>query len=257
LLKILPKGGQKMRGFILIFWIFTLMMLCGFCVAENFSDDFNDGDMDGWVVVDDPDSLMSDASASTWQVQNGSIDGPAVYQGSNRWGDPTDQISLGTYLVYEGLEWTDFIFEFDTIANDNDGLGFVWRWKDRLNHYRYMMVIDTGSRGPFRRIEKRLGAKGDEFPYYEFLAKNEDSYSEGVVMHLSVEVVGQDMAVSMDGKEILSATDSDYDKGTIGFALYAEQAYFDNVQVTDLGSAVEPGGKATTNWGRIKSRISQ
>jgi len=247
-----------MRGLIFMFSIFTLMVLGSLCIAADFSDDFEDGDMDGWVVVDDPDALMSDTSPSTWAVQGGPIDGSAVYQGSNRWGDPTDQISLGTYLVYDEVEWTDFIFEFDTIANDNDGLGFVWRWKDRLNHYRYMMVIDTGSRGPFRRIEMRLGdGAGDEFPFYEFLAESKDSYTEGVVMHLSVEVAGTKMTVFMDGKEVFSADDPTYDQGKIGFALYAEQAYFDNVEVTDLGGAVEPGGKVATNWARIKSGYTQ
>jgi len=133
----------------------------------------------------------------------------------------------------------------------------VWRWQDRLNHYRYMMVIDTGSRGPFRRIERRLGDEGDEFPFYEFLAESKDSYTEGVVMHLSVEVAGTTMTVSMDNKEIFSADDPTYDQGKIGFALYAEQAYFDNVEVTDLGGAVEPVGKVATNWARIKSGYIQ
>ncbi len=243
-----------MRRFVFLFLAFTMMMFCAICIGADFSDDFDDGDMDGWVVVDDPDELMSDKAPSTWEVKAGPINGAAVYQGSNRWGDPTDQIALGTYLIYDNAEWVDFTFEFDTIANDDDGLGFVWRWKDRLNHYRYMMVIDPGSRGPFRRIERRLGDDGDEFPFYEFLADSKDSYAQNVEMHIKVEVRGTKMTVSIDDKEILTANDDTYDMGKIGFALYAEQAYFDNVQVTDLGGAVEAGGKAATNWGWLKSR---
>jgi len=242
---------MRILGFLLL----VMGLACNVAVAANFSDDFDDGNMDGWVVVDDPDELMSDKSASTWGVQGGPLNGMAVYQGSNRWGDPTDQISLGTYLIYDEAEWTDFIFEFDTVAADNDGLGFVWRWKDRLNHYRYMMVIDTGSRGPFRRIERRLGdADGDKFPFYEFLAKSSDSYTQGVPINLRVEARGATMTVFMDNKEVLKAEDRTYSKGKIGFALYAEQAYFDNVKVTDLGSAVELGGKVATSWGWLKSR---
>jgi hypothetical protein len=248
--------AKGMRYF--VFSTFMLMMLCAPCIGDDFSEDFEDGDMEGWVVVDDPDRLMSDASPSSWGVRGGPIDGMAVYQGSNRWGDPTDQISLGTYLIYDNTEWVDFIFEFDTVAQDNDGLGFVWRWKDRLNHYRYMMVIDPGSRGPFRRIERRLGDDdGDEFPFYEFLAKSGESYTQGVPIHLSVEVRGSKMTVFMDGKEVLSADDDTYDSGKIGFALYAEQAYFDNVKVTGLGGAVKPYGEAVINWGWIKSGYAQ
>jgi len=169
----------------LLFLVAILLAISPLCMGANFKDDFEDGDMEGWVVVDDPDELMSDKAPSTWEVKGGPIKGDAVYQGSNRWGDPTDQIALGTYLIYDAAEFVDFVFEFDTIANDNDGLGFVWRWKDRLNHYRYMMIIDPGSRGPFRRIEIRLGDDGDDFPFYEFLAKSTDSYTQGALIHLS------------------------------------------------------------------------
>ncbi len=233
--------------------ILISMMLCAICIGDSFEDDFEDGDMEGWVVVDDPDKLMSDNSPSTWEVKPGPINGMAVYQGSNRWGDPTDQISLGTYLIYDNAEWTNFTFEFDTVANDDDGLGFVWRWQDRLNHYRYMMVIDPGSRGPFRRIERRLGDEGDEFPFYEFLAESNESYAQGVEMHMMVEVTGNKMTVFIDDKEVLTATDDTYAEGKVGFAIYAEQAFFDNVVVTDLGTAVvKPSDKLAVSWGRLK-----
>jgi len=244
-----------MYKFIIITALFAMLVLYSICIAADFSDDFEKG-MDNWVVVDDPDELMSDKSPSSWEVKAGPIKGKAAYQGSNRWGDPTDQISLGTYLIYDKAEWADLSFEFDTVANDNDGLGFVWRWKDRLNHYRFMTVIDTGSRGPFRRIEKRLGADGDKFPYYEFLAKSEDSYTQGVPIHFKVLMEGTKMTVFMDDKEVLSATDKTYDKGKIGFALYAEQAYFDNVELKELNAAVDPRSKIAAKWGRIKSDYS-
>lgn len=236
-----------------LLFLFLLFIIVGnLAMAANFTDDFESGDMASWVVVDDPDELMSDKSPSTWEIKGGPIKGKAVYQGSNRWGDPTDQISLGTYLIYDEAEWTDFSLSFDVIANDNDGMGCVWRWKDRLNHYRFMTVMDPGSRGPFRRIERRLGDKGDEFPFYEFLAKSDESYVQGVVINIRVEVKGTKMTVFMDNKEVLTATDDTYDKGKIGFALYAQQAYFDNVKVTDLGSAVEPIGKTAVKWGELK-----
>ena len=244
---------ERMGGRVFLFSGFVMVMFCTICMGGSFSDDFSDGDMEGWVVVDDPDNLMSDAAPSSWEVKGGPINGQAVYQGSNRWGDPTDQISLGTYLIYDQAEWNDFIFEFDTVANDNDGLGFVWRWQDRLNHYRCMMVIDPGSRGPFRRIEKRLGEDGDDFPYYDFLATSLESYTQGVPMHMKVEVVGTKMTVFIDDEEVLTADDDTYDVGKIGFALYAEQAYFDNVEVTEIARAVEPGGKSAASWGHIKS----
>ncbi len=239
-----------MRIFMLFF--IAMMTITPLCIGANFKDDFEKG-MDDWVVVDDPDELMSDKAPSTWEVKNGPIDGKAVFQGSNRWGDPTDQIALGTYLIYDKAEFVDFMFEFDTIANDNDGMGCVWRWKNRLNHYRYMMVIDPGSRGPFRRIERRLGADGDKFPYYEFLAKSNESYTQGLLIHIGVEVKGSKMTVFMDGNQVLTADDKTYDSGKIGFALYAQQAFFDNVKVTDLSGAVGSSGKLVSKWASLKS----
>jgi len=238
----------------LLFLVAIILAITPLCMADNFKDDFEDGGMEGWVVVDDPDELMSDAAPSTWEVKGGPIGGKAVYQGSNRWGDPTDQIALGTYLIYDGAEFVDFKFEFDTVANDNDGLGCVWRWQDRLNHYRFMTVIDPGSRGPFRRIERRLGEDGDDFPFYEFLAKSTDSYPQSTEIHISVEVKGTKMTVYMDDELALTADDATYDVGKIGFALYAEQAFFDNVEVTDLGGAVDPNGKLASTWGDIRSK---
>jgi hypothetical protein len=101
----------------------------------DFSDNFEDGNMDGWVIVDEPNELMGDKTPSDWRVINGPINGKAVYQSTNRYGDPNvvSYGHLGTFLIYDRAEWKDFIFEFDTLPNDNDGLGFVWRWKDRLN----------------------------------------------------------------------------------------------------------------------------
>ena len=245
-----------MFKFVSIISVFTMAVFCSICISADFFDDFEKG-MDDWVVVDDPDELMSDKAPSSWTVKASPINGMAVYQGSNRWGDPTDQIALGTYLIYNKAEWADFIFEFDAFAEDDDGLGFVWRWKDRLNHYRFMTVIDPGSRGPFRRIERRLGADGDKFPYYEFLAKSNDSYSQSVVIHFKVVVEGTKMTVYMDNKEVLSATDKTYDKGKIGFALYAEQAYFDNVELKELNAAVNPESKVAIKWGWAKSSYNR
>jgi len=61
------------------------------------------------------------------------------------------------------------------------------------------------------------------------------------------------MTVFMDDKEVLTADDATYDAGKIGFALYAEQAFFDNVEVTDLGGAVDSKDKLASKWGSIKS----
>ncbi|MBD3185004.1 hypothetical protein GF312_22160 [Candidatus Poribacteria bacterium] len=213
-----------------------------------------DGD---WVVYDEDD--LGDPGPSSWEVLDSPIDGPAMSQSSNIWGDATDTVAIGSFVVYDLEEWTDFILEVDVVANDNDGMGLVWRWEDINNHYRYITMIDPGNspngrRGPYRLLERRLGDDGgDELPFYETLDESDESYVQGQPQNWRLEATGNSFSFYVDDKLTLEATDNAYETGKVGFLVYAQSGiFFDNLVITDTW-AVDANRKLASSWGHMKN----
>ena len=75
-------------------------------------------------------------------------------------------------------------------------------------------------------------------------------------------VEGRKIQSWWNGEEILSIEDKVWEKGTISFTTFTEDGYFDNVRVVgpgiplDKSEAVEPEGKLTITWGKLKTSYS-
>lgn len=202
----------------------------------NFT--FEDSNMIGWVVVDEPPHLLAENMRSRWEIGDGPISGKALMQTSNVWGDRGDTVPLGTFIIYDLQTWYNFTMEFDLYAMDNDAIGIVWGWWNRFRHHRFITMIDpanpTGAppelRGPFSRIERRTG---DTPPYYETLASvRRAAYTEYKIDHLKLEVNDRLFKVYSNNSLILQARDGRYWGGRVGFMLYAHSGvYFDNVRI--------------------------
>jgi hypothetical protein len=246
----------------------SLLVCCSISLAfaGDLEEDFSSSTVgrepgeDDWVVYDEPTKDLGDAGPSSWAIAASPIDGEAMSQSSNIWGDATDTVAIGSFVIYDRAEWADFMLEVDVVANDNDGMGFVWRWQDRLNHYRYITMIDAGNspngrRGPYRLIERRLGdIEGAELPFYETLADNTDSYVQGVPQKWKLEAIGDTFKFYVDDKLTLEAEDSTYKEGKVGFLVYAQSGvFFDNLVITDLW-AVDYRDKLATAWAEVKSQ---
>ena len=226
--------------------------------AADFITDFENADIDDWEVFDE--ESLGDVGPSNWSVGAGQIDGDALTQSSNIWGDATDTVAIGTVIVYGQETWIDFILEVDVIAADNDGMGAVWRFQDLANHYRFFTMIDSGNPpngevGPWRKLEARLGdGAGEELPFYDTLdIEKGQSYQQGVMTHWRIEAKGNAFSVEIDGEPALQANDDRYpDAGKVGFTLYAQSGvFFDNLEITDI-FPVDPRDRLTTTWGQIK-----
>lgn len=248
--------------------IWLLLFITFSAFPDDLDEDFSrstvglepgEGD---WVVYDEED--LGDRGPSSWQIAGSPgippLDGDAMSQNSNIWGDATDAVAIGSFVIYDKAEWSDFALEVDVLANDNDGMGLVWRWKDILNHYRYITMVDTGNspagrRGPYRAMERRLGdAKGDKLPFYEVLKENTDAYQQGVPQKWELEAIGDTFKFYVDGKLTLEAQDSVYKSGKVGFLVYAQSGvFFDNLRITDLW-AVDAKGKLAATWAKIKDQ---
>jgi len=220
--------------------------------------DFEGGGLDDWEIVEDVD--LGDAGPSSWEVRDSQfgLDGKALYQGSNIWGDTTDSCLMGTMAIYKGQKFTNFTLDIDVYAADNDGMGLVWAYKDLDKHYRVIMINDVwpdtafdGVNGPFLKMSKRVA---DEEPFYNMMEVEKGGYKpykEGALLHWTLEVAnGSFNFIREDGLEI-SAKDQEFKEGYIGIQLYAQQAEFDNITI-NFSAAVEPAEKMATAWGAIK-----
>lgn len=217
-----------------------------------------DNGMADWEIVDDVDL---GEGPSSWEVRaSEGLDGQSLFQDSNVWGTAADSCLIGTFALLRNETVTDFLLEMDVVAEDNDGIGLVWAYTDTAQHYRMMMINDVwpeipvdGVRGPFARIDKRVS---DSSPWYETVTLEKDNYVpfvEDVKLHWTLEVRNGEFTFTREDGFTITGQDNAYKAGRIGIQLYAMQAEFDNVELTDLTTtAVDPKGKAATMWAALK-----
>ncbi|MBM3213427.1 hypothetical protein FJZ36_00700 [Candidatus Poribacteria bacterium] len=227
--------------------------------AAPIKINWEDGKLDAWSAVDEKD--LGDKGPSNWVIAAGPIDGKALNQTSNIWGDATDTVAIGTFFIYNAAEFVSFTLDADVVAQDNDGVGIVWAYKSPEEHYRMFMMLDAsnppnGEKGPWRKLEKRLGpGTGSKLPFYDkpMDINKGEAYSQGAKMHWRLEVNAGEFKFALDGKDVLKGKDTTYSKGKIGFQLYAESNIFiDNIAIEDLGLAVSPAGRLASAWADLK-----
>ena len=233
--------------------------------AADFKTDFEEKNIKIGIAADSTwrtfdENSLGDQGPSSWEIKKGEIKGNALSQSSNIWGDKTDTVAIGTVAVYTKQKWIDFVLDVDVLANDNDGMGVVWRFQDLSEHYRFFTMVDSGNppngeRGPWRKLEVRLGkGAGQKLPFYDTLdIEKGKSYTEGKLTHWKIEVTGDRFRVEVDGKKAVEGKDNTHDKaGYIGFILYAQSGvFFDNLVITDT-FPVNPQDAFTTTWSQIK-----
>ncbi len=204
--------------------------------SRAFIDDFDDGNLDGWKV-----------QSGNWKVKNGEL----KYKGGSG--------ICGAALYYEGgVEWTDYEFEVDMkLTNLNDWPGgirarlnpetgesyFTWVYPEIEKEI--MVYVATG----WDCNANRGIAQRDAWPVPKV-----DEWNQ-----LKMVVEGKEIQSWWNGEKMLVIRDGSWENGTISFTTFTEDVYFDNVRVAgpgiplDKGEAVEPEGKLTTTWGKIKT----
>ena len=251
---------SRVRIFGVIFICIIALLMAGIVQAQDtIALNFDDDDLEDWEVVDDVS--LGDAGPSTWEIRNSQLglDGNALFQGSNIWGNDGDNVLMGTFILYKGIAVTNFTLDVDVIAADNDGMGLVWAYESTGKHYRMIMCNDgwpsppfDGISGPFVKFSKRIG---DEEPYYDLLeAETGVTYAEGALLHWTLEVVDGFFTITREDGVVVESDDQEYKEGYVGIQLYAQQAEFDNFTITSA-DAVDPADKMATAWGAIKDRF--
>jgi hypothetical protein len=109
---------------------------------------------------------------------------------------------------------------------DDDGFGVVFRFTDSDHFYRLVFLQDGFSGGPVTRLDKRNGED-----YTELWSTNE-GYREGVELHIRIDVDGDLIKASVDGRQLFEVRDGAYRRGKVGLFCYAQNGQaFDDIKV--------------------------
>ncbi|RKT47464.1 SGNH/GDSL hydrolase family protein [Thiocapsa rosea] len=186
-----------------------------------FLDDFSDGNMNGWSIVDETNQPSDWSVSGGWLRQNWRIESKQAF-------DQTYHLGSYAYLG-AGLALTDYRFSVDAqylatgLAED---IGILFRFRDPENYYR----LSINSRYGFTRLEKRVNG------VFSALATDSRGYSRDELLNLEVEVRGSQILILRNADPLFAVTDTSHSFGTIG--LYTQdQARFDNVRIETPASS--------------------
>ena len=215
----LPSAARRLAAGVLA----ATLLLASACKGSLLDERFHGEDLRRWTVVDDPETVEG---PSAWRVE---ADG-WLHQRSNIWGRRGDFIGrwYGTMLVAGDAGWRDYRFSVKAKANDNDGFGVVFRYRDGEHFYRLLFINDGMSGGPLARLDKREGAD------YTELWSAARSYRQGAELVIEITAEDDHLQGRLDGQPLFDLRDLSYKSGKVGLFCYAQSDQaFDDVRVAE------------------------
>ena len=204
-----------------------LFALATFSQELPWRDNFDDGDMNGWTIVDD---APYSAGPSDWRVSLGEL-----LQLSNIFTNENEyDVFKGTHVFAGDKDWRDYYFLARIYSSDNDGIGMLFRYQDENNYYRFITVQDPGNRGPFKRLEKQVNG--------QFITLAEDTSNIKIPGRFigKVHVVGDSIYFYENNELLFAVQDDEFDSGKIGLMCYANDgAVFDDIYVSERDTVYE------------------
>jgi hypothetical protein len=166
--------------------------------ASLLLDDFQDGNFDGWNVVDEG----TEDAPSSWAVVGGALE-----QSSNIWSrptgagtDPSELPKLGTYAWYtNGLGWADYQVTVPLESADTAALGVMVRFQDTNNYYRF----SWGQSRNYRRLVKVQAG------VWTLLAQASLPYVTSQPYEVAIVVDGDQIQVRVDGEVLYGGAITD------------------------------------------------
>ena len=193
-----------------------------------FSDDFQDGNADGWT-------FFTTNTGAPWGVMADSADAAnlVLAQGANA--------NNESYATAGDAGWQDYSFEARVkLRNVEPYPGLIARYQDSNNYY--MLRINKVSEA---RVEfsKKVGGASTIFASYPLATTADTWYT------LRIAVRGNVLRGYLNGNSLFEVTDTALDAGKIGFRTNWGPSSFDNVMVTALGSI--PNGPSAVSASNI------
>ena len=202
--------------------ILVCLTLSG-CSRVLLDERFHQDRLANWTVFDDGETVEG---PSSWRVES---DG-WLHQRSNIWGRRGDFLDrwYGTYLVAGDTDWKDYTLTLQAEPRDDDGFGVVFRFADPEHFYRLLFIEDGFNGGPITRLDKRNG------PDYTEVWSEKKGFRVGKAIFIQVDVAGDTVIATVDGRRLFEVRDKAYGRGKIGLFCYAQNDQaFDDVLVTE------------------------
>jgi len=173
------------------------------------SDNFNDGNATGWTIP------------ANWGVTGGELSTGPVNAGNEfaHWNDPA------------AASWTDISLNLDISFGDDDFIGAMVRYQDASN-YVLAQIRYSDINNPDNQSLTLLSVIGG-VTNVRAVTSLQDVF-ESETLALTINVVGDDYSVEINGRERLAATFAGPASGTVGLnSSFMTDSTFDNVVVTD------------------------
>ena len=197
-------------------------------------------------------SWSFEADAADWTPANG-----------------TWSVEDGTYKLAKGgraehslvgeVGWEDYTVEAKVRLDEGNWAGVVFRAQSEMEYYVYYLNVPNNKTELWRHKQSAWDSRDKigELAGTNVTIANDEWFDMRVV------VEGVSMKLWINGEdqgELKDETDAGYGAGQAGVWAWETAASFDDVKVSGdeiVGgeTPVEPQGKLTTTWGRIKQRL--
>ena len=184
--------------------------------GKLFEDDFADGDMVGWTVVDRGIFF----SPSDWKVENEELVQSSIIF------SPDAPLCSGAFAWVGDSSWTDYYLKVRVRSDFRGGIGVMFRYQDEDNYYRFSM----DSNGEYRKLVKVENSTPAT------LAEVDEVYASSINYAVEIRVEESTIEVYLDTEKVLEAEDTAFADGGIGLYCWQNMgAYFDDVLVAEIG----------------------
>ncbi|PBC89240.1 uncharacterized protein DUF1080 [Caldicellulosiruptor bescii] len=178
--------------------------------ATLLTDDFEDGNRDGWSTSNGSWSVVVDGSKVLKQASTGSE--ARAYTGSSDWSDYTVEAKVKVLNV----------------KDSSSGAGVIVRYKNSGNFYALVL------RGSKIEIGKKLNSNWSTLAFKSFTLDQDTWYN------VKLEVNGSKLVGYVNGSQVLSASDLSITTGKAGLIADRCVAEFDDVVVNSSVSGTAP-----------------
>lgn len=196
--------------------------------AGIFTDDFDDGNADGWTIAEN--------AASEWEVVDGGYHGSIV--------DGTESIAI----IGED-DWSVESIEVKVSDVQGEWLAVVWNYRDLNNFDSWWLNVVSSTIEAWPKV----GA-------YEGAARVTAAvpFSPAKEFTLKVIIQDDDFDALFDGEKVGTYSNNAFDTGRVGLLVWAGSATFDDVAVAGPNitgnAAVSPSGRTAILWGQLKAQ---
>ena len=240
----------------LLFTFISFLMvslLCEAALADKllFSDDFSDGDMTNWEIIDF-EEVDAARGPSDWVEADGVLHQNTDTEGADGVlagkveGAPDDDGRVGTHAIAGDKEWRNYTFTVDVFFNDDDFAGLLFRYQDEENYYRFQLEEDDD--------EYHIARMKDGF--VTFLVADgplPEPFSAQEWVTISVDARGNNLEFFYKEQLVETIGDTALDHGSIGLMTSSSPTDFDNVKVEGEPAAVSVSDKLAVSWGYLKA----